>query len=318
MTIGANVLNSVRVRASTLFLMKYDQLSQSILPLFAATLPKVDDGEIQYYEWWTAFPRMREWVGERKSMKTFASRIEVQIKSYEETFSYSLRKARMDGDRLMGITPEELAAKMTESFVNGKLLEAFEPLRQNALTTYDDQNIFDTDHEHPDGTTFSNVIDLSDVSASRSTTGYPTIVEAANELQLAEARLLANRMKVATVREVPATPPLAVIVRSAGTKAGYHELLTQDFLSTDRLNRWKGRFTLIEDTAPVSGTEKKVDVIDTTPGGPRPTVHIASREPGPIKMDMTREFDTETVRYGNDADYGFAAALPQPAVRIQE
>lgn len=318
MTIGANVLNSVAVRASALFLMRYDQLSQNLLPLFCQTLPRADLGEVQYYEWWDAFTRMREWVGERKSMKTMQSRIEVRIKVYEETFSYSLRKARLDGDRLIGITPEDLAAKMTDSFVIGKLLEAFDPLRQNAITTYDNQNIFDTDHTHPDGSTFSNIIDLSDASASRAATGAPTILEAWNELRLAENRLLTNRIKMRTVREVPATPPLLVVVRSEGTKTGYHELLTQDFLATDRINRFKGRFTLVEDTAPVSGTEKMVDVIDTTAGGPRPTVHIPAREPGPIKMDLSREFDTETVRYGNDADYGFAAALPQPAVRIQE
>jgi hypothetical protein len=298
--------------------MRYDQLSRLLLPLFCQTVPQADAGEVQYIEWWDAFPRMREWVGERKSMKTFQSRIEVPIKVYEETFGYNLRRARLDGDRLIGVSVEDLAAKMIESFVNGKLLEAFDPIRQNNITTYDNQNLFDIDHLHPDGTTFSNVIDLSDEGAPRTATGAPTILEAFNELRLAEARLVTNRMRVATVREVPATPPLAVLVRSEGTKAGYHELLTQDFLSTDRLNRFKGRFTLIEDTAPKSGTEKMVDVVDASPGGPRPTVHIPVREPGPIKTDLSRVFDTEHVRYGNDADYGFAAGLPQPAVRIQE
>lgn len=316
MSIAANSLTSVAVRASALFLMAYDKVQQDLLPTFAQTVPPNSRQLTQYFEWWDAFPLMREWVGERKTTKTFGSRIEVGIKTFERTFDYDLKAARLEGDQLLGITPEGLAGKLTDAFANGILIEAFRPLRENLITTYDNQNLIDTDHTHPDGVTFSNVWDLSNNSMSRSATGAPTAAEARAELEAAVSLLTQNRLRNVSLVEMT-SPPLVVIVRSQGTWKGYNDLLTQDVIS-NTTNQYKGGFRLLRDYDPESGDEKKVDFILAEPNGPRPVIYCPFRNPDPVKTDISRVFWEEKVFYGTDADFGFAAGLPQSVVRVQE
>ena len=315
MPLAANALRSLAVRTSTLFLMRYDQVTQGLLPTFAQTVPPNSSQLTQIFEWWDAFPLMREWVGERKTTATMKSSIQVSIKPWERTFDFSLRSQRF-GDSNITVTPEQLAGKLSDAFENGTLIEAFRPIRENLVTTYDNQNLLDTDHVHPDGTTFSNVWDLSNNSQSRAATGAPTAAEAARELEAATSLLLQNRLRNVSLVEMT-KPNLVIIVKSQGTWSGYNQLLTQNVLSNST-NQYFGSFRLLRDYDPESGDEKKVDFILSEPGGPRPVIYVPFRNPGPVKFDTSKEFWEEKVYYGNDADLGFAAGLPQSIVRVQE
>lgn len=317
MGVGVNILKTVARRASVLALVKYDQLKDDLLPLIAQTVSPNGRQKVQEIEWADAFARMREWLGERKVSTITQSGIQITLKSFELTFKLDRMDLELDGEHALVKAPEDLAGQFLSGFGNGRILEAFTPLRENLVTTYDGQNIFDTDHVHPDGATFSNVIDLSDEGAARTTTGAPTATEARRELKLAIDRLVKNRLRVQTLRETPAQMDLVVVVKSFGVWSGYYDLLTQDVID-NTTNTWRGKFRLLLDDAPKSGDEKKVDVIDGAPGGPRPSVFVPVREPRGIEVDETRDFTHREILFGSDAIYGFGAGLPQPAVRTQE
>lgn len=310
---AANSLPSLAVRTSALFLMRYDQIQQDLLSLYAQVVPPNSNQMTQYFEWWDAFPLMREWVGERATTQTMQSRIEVPIKVFERTFDFSLRAERF-GDQQIRVTPEELAQKLTDAFRLGILVEAFRPIRANQVTTYDNQNLLDTDHTHPDGSTFSNIFDLSSNSMSRSTAGAPTAAEARLELEAAVNLLMQNRLRNLSLVEMT-KPTLTVVTKSQDTWSGYNALLTQDTISTTT-NQYKGAFRLLRDYAPESGEEADVDFILSEPGGPRPVIHVPFRLPGPVKF-KDESFWKEKVFYGNDADLGFAAGLPQSIARVK-
>lgn len=314
MPLAANQLSSLAVRTSTMFLMRYDQVTQGLLPTFAQTVPPNSNQLTQIFEWWDAFPLMREWVSERATSATMKSSIEVPIRVWERTFDFSTRAQRF-GDSNITVTPEQLAQKLSDAFENGTLIEAFRPIRENLVTTYDNQNLLDTDHVHPDGATFSNIWDLSSNSMSRSTPGNPTATEARAELEAATSLLIQNRLRNVSLVKMTRLP-LVVIVKSQGTWKGYNDLLTQNIIGTTS-NPYVGSFELLRDYDPESGDEAEVDFILSEPNGPRPVIYCPFRNPGPVKFDNSREFWEEKVYYGNDADLGFAAGLPQAIVRVQ-
>lgn len=313
------ILKSVAVVASRVGLYAYNKATPEI-GLFAQTIQPLGRNKTQTVEWLDAFPLMRKWIGDRQTTGAFRSSIEVTIEPFEWTTKVDFREIEIDGDRsLMNLQNlgQLVGGQMAEAFTQGRFFFAYAPLRANSITTYDDQNIFDTDHVHPDGTSFSNVFDLSSNSMSRSSSGAPTATEAAAELNAALNLLTANRMKSqANLYEVTKSP-LTVVVKSFGVWKGYNDLLTQAIIN-NVTNTWLGGFRLIMDGSPVSGDEKKVDVILAEPNGPRPAIFMPMQEPGALQTDDKYYFERKEISYGSDAYYGFAAALPQPAVRIQE
>jgi hypothetical protein len=317
------ILKSVAVVATRLGLSLYDKPSAAQdIGMFAQTVNRSTRQKTLHLEWWDAFPLMRKWIGDRQTFKGYKSGIDVTVEPYELTFKLDLRELDLDGDRSLIQGAQDIGTQFGNGFTNGRFIFAYAPIRANQTTTYDDQNLFDTDHVHPDGETFSNIIDISDDSriADRATSGFPTALEAQAELEAAIETLERNRLRNVSVVEL-GKPPLVVIVKSFGTWKGYNELLTRDTLAVaggTTTNTWKGAFRLVRDFEPVSGDEKKVDVILAEPNGPRPVVFVPARNPGPLEVDTKWVFDRKEAYYGSDADYGFAAALPHPVVRIQE
>lgn len=314
--IAVNKLKTVARLASVLALHKYDDVKDDLIGLFAQTVPPKGRQKIQSIEWWEAFREMQEWIGERKVAGILQSAIDITVKPFEMTFALDRMDLELDGEFAFIQSPEDMAEQFVTGFTTGRLKHAYEPLRANAITTYDGQNIFDTDHVHPDGDTFSNVIDLSAVSASRSASGAPTATEAAAELDLAVDKLMENRLRLQTLVEVT-RPTLTVIAKNQGVYSGYRKLLMEDTINNTS-NTWKGAFKLLRDYNPESGDEKKVDVIDSTPGGPRPSIFIPVREASGIELDEGRLFAHREISFGADGLFGFGAGMPQPAVRIQE
>lgn len=316
-------LKSVGVVATRLYLKLYDQAPNALdVNLFAMTVNRPTRQKNLSLEWWDAFPMMRKWIGDRQTFPAYKSKIEVTIEPYEASFKLDMREIDLDGDRSLINSAQQLGTQFSDAFINGRFNAAFAPIRTNAITTYDNQNLFDTDHVHPDGVTFSNIIDISaDARISdRAVSGSPTALEAQAELEAAIQTLQLNRLRnVSVVRLTRA--PLVVVVRSFGVWKGYNELLTRETLAVaggTQRNNWLNSFELVYDNAPVSGTENMVDVILNEPNGPRPTVFVPARNPGPLEMDDKWMFERKEMWYGSDADYGFAAALPHPIVRIQE
>lgn len=316
MSLGVNALKTVARRASVAALVKYDQLEDAVLGLIAQTVAPNGRQKVQEIEWADAFALMREWISERKVRTVMRSAIQITLKAFELTFELDRMDLELDGEHALIKAPEDLAMQFVKGFDQGKLQHAYEPLRQNLVTTYDGQNIFDTDHLHPDGDVFSNVVDLSDEGYSRGSTGKPTATEAKTELELAIDRLNKNQIRLQSLVRV-GTPELTVVAKSFDVFKGYHDLLTQDVIA-NTTNTWKGKFELLRDFAPKAGDEKKVDVIASVPGGPRPSIFIPVKEPSGIEVDLTKDFSHRKIPFGSDAIFGFGAGLPQPAVRIQE
>lgn len=317
MSLGVQQLKSIAVVATRKALTLYDKGRQEgILPSIAQLVPSAGAQETQYIDWWVAFPQMREWVGERKLREVFADRISLTLKPFEQTFELDRMRVELDGDRSLVTRAEQLAMSMADGYRIGETEKAYDPLRNNVLT-YDGQNLFDTDHTHPDGDTFSNVVDLSDLSAGRSSSGSPTATEAKVELELALDRLELNRLRRQSLTEAPEPGDLVVICKQFNTWKGYHDLLTQDIIS-NTTNTWKGKFRLLRDRSPVSGDEKKIDVVLSEPAGPRPALVIRHKMPSALEFDETSVFKNRMIQFGTDAIYAFGAGFPQPAVRIQE
>jgi len=316
-------LKSVGVVATRLYLSLYDRAANALdVNLFAMTVNRTTRQKTLYLEWWDAFPMMRKWIGDRQTFPAFKSKIEVTVEPYEASFKLDMREIDLDGDRSLITSAQDLGTQFSNAFINGRFNFAFAPIRTNAITTYDNQNLFDTDHVHPDGETFSNIIDISDDAriANRAVSGFPTALEAQAELQAAIQTLQQNRLRNVSVVKLT-RPPLVVVVRSFGVWKGYNDLLTLDTIAVaggTQRNTWLNSFELVYDNEPVSGTENMVDVILNEPNGPRPTVFVPARNPGPLEMDDKWMFERKEMWYGADADYGFAAALPHPIVRIQE
>jgi hypothetical protein len=317
------ILKSVAVVATRLGLQLYDKPSPAQdISLFAQTVNRPTRQKTLHLEWWDAFPLMRKWIGDRQTFRGYKSGIDVTVEPYELTFKLDLRELDLDGDRSLIQSAQDLAQQFAAGFTNGRFIFAYAPLRTNATTTYDGQNIYDTDHTHPDGETFSNVIDISGDARipDRATSGFPTALEAQAEIEAVIETLEQNRLRNVTLVEL-GKPPLVVIVKSFGTWKGYNDLLTKETLAVSggtTLNTWRNGFRLIRDFDPVSGDEKKIDFILAEPNGPRPVVFVPARNPGPLVMDDKWVFDRKEVSYGSDADYGFAAGLPHGTVRLQE
>lgn len=319
MSTDLTALKSVAVVATRLGLSLYDKPSPAQdITLFAQTLNRATRQKTLHFEWWDAFPLIRKWVGDRQTFKGYKSGIDVVVESYELTFKLDLRELDLDGDRSLIQSAQDIGTQFAAGFTNGRFIFAYSPIRNNSTTTYDDQNLFDIDHVHPDGETFSNVIDISADARipDRATSGFPTALEAKAELEAAVETLAQNRLRNVSIVEL-GTPPLVVITKSFGVWKGYHDLLTQNVIS-NTANIWFGGFRLLRDFDPVSGDENKVDVILAEPNGPRPVIFVPARNPGPLVLDDKWIFDRKEATYGSDADYGFAAALPHPVVRIQE
>ena len=318
MALGISQLRTVARRATTIALDIYDK-GPSTLPLFAQTI-RMSGQRVVTFEWWEAFPTMIEWIGDRKTQELFGEAIEVEVKPYEVTYKLDRMNVELDGDLSLVTQPQQMGAAVAQAFENGKIERAYAPLRANDLS-YDGQNFFDTDHTHPDGSTFDNVVDLSGVGYSRTATGKPTVDEARRELNLAAQRLQVNRLRRSTLVVKPAMPELVVVVKSIDTELAYQALRDEpSYISGNSTleNPWQGKFTLVRDTDPVSGDEKKVDVLLAEAGGPRPSIFVESRGPRGLEFDETSVFSSRIIYFGSDALYGFAPGFPQAAVRIQE
>lgn len=280
----------------------------SLLAVLAQVVPNPEGEKILTLEWWSAFPELRRWLGERSVQKAFQDALEVRSELYEITMEFD----RRDAERKSGLAKaEQLADKIAKAFIQGKVMLAYRVLQQNLLA-YDGQDFFDTDHAHPDGSGYSNLTTVSRVIAAN-----PTVVEARSELKAAMSLLLQNRLvRNQLVSTADIQNSLVVIARSQGTWSAYRDLNTEEKIG-DEPNRFRNTFTLLRDFNPPSGQENSVDVIEALPGGPRPAVFVATREPKGLEFDESKAFSHHLIPFGMDGEYGVAAGFPQTAVRLQ-
>lgn len=261
-------------------------------------------------EWWDAFPELLQWIDKKVVQKAYADSLSVEIEPFEITYAFD----RFQSTFKTGLVKaQDLATRIGKGFGQGKLIRALRPIRENEVC-FDGQNLLDTDHVHIDGSTGSNV-----VTSSRGTAATPTLAEANTELKLALARLQQNTMiRNAFVETNEAVGDTLVIVRSYAGWAAYYDLLTQPLISTSVENRFRGKFRLARDFSPASGTENTVDVINATPGGPRPSVMVVHQEPSGLMFDSAKYFDSREIPFGMEGAYGFGAGFWQPIVRVTQ
>jgi phage major head subunit gpT-like protein len=304
-------LRSIAQAVTPIALDIYDKLdSSSVFGVLAQLVPNPGREKVVTVEWWSAFPQLRKWIGERTVQRAFQNSLVISGEPYEITMEFD----RRDAERASGLVKaEELAGKIARAFARGKVMLALRALRMNALT-YDGQSFFDADHTHPDGSAFSNLVE----DVPRSSAAYPTVQEARNELKLAQSRLMENRLirdELVEEAEITASPSLIVLTRSQPVWSAYRDLRTEERIGTEP-NRFRNTFRLLRDFNPPPGQANTVDVIEALPDGPRPTVFVATREPEGLQFDETKVFSHNQVPFGMDAEYGVAAGFPQTAVRV--
>lgn len=302
-------LQSVAKIVTPIAMDLYDKENgSSLVPLLAQTVPANGNRKKGTLEWWAAFPQMLEWLDKKTIQKAFKDDLEYTIKPYEITFAFDRFLATFDDAVL---SAQALAPKIASAFILGKLMKAYAPMRDNLLT-YDGQNFFDTDHVHPDDTVFGNTVTYNRTSAAT-----PTIVEARAELKEAQAKLQANALiRNALVSTAEMDSGLVVICKSYAVWSAYNDLLTEEKVGTDT-NRYRGKFTLLRDFSPLSGTENYVDIVSALPGGPRPTVMVIHEEPRGLEFDLSNSFTTREIPFGMEASYAFEPGFPQVAVRVK-
>jgi len=286
----------------------YDRsAANALLPQLAATVPNPTRAKSVTLEWTTIFTQLHKWVGERVVQKSFATPITIVGEKYEITDAVD----RNDIERGTALaTVQQKSAAIAEGFAAGKVMLAVKVLRHNRLA-YDGQNFFDTDHIHPDGRPYSNVVQVARQNAAK-----PDVLEARSELNNALLRLMSIRLwgdALASAEQVRQN--LIVITRSTDVFQAYELLRTEPSFGADP-NTWRNAFSLWLDYNPVPGTENKVDAIMSLPTGPRPVLWMPTREPRGIEFDTTQSFSHALISFGMDGEFGVEPGFPQCAVRI--
>ncbi len=301
-------LKSIAVAVTPIALDIYDREDPlSLLPLLAQFADNPDKEKTVTLEWASVFPELRKWIGDRTVQKAFKDTLKVPSEPYEITLEYDSR----DAERKSGLVKaEQLGIKIARAFSAGKVDLAYGVFKANSLA-YDGQDFFDSDHIHPDGSGFSNV-----VSVTRTTAASPSVVEARNELKRAASRLMENRLvrnSLVNTAEIEAN--LVVIARSFDVWSAYRDLNREEMIGTEP-NRFRGTFKLLRDFNPKAGDESSVDIIEALPGGPRPVVFVVTTEPKGLQFDLSKEFGNKLVPFGMDGEYGVGPGFPQTAVRL--
>ncbi len=301
-------LKSIAVKATPIALDIYDKTDPTtLLSSVAVVVSDPSLAEEVNLEWAAVFPEMRKWVGNRVAQQGFAGKLKIRPELYEVTLDFdSLDIAR--GTALFQAT--EKATRIGRSFAVGKVQLAYRVLREN-LITYDGQDFFDANHQHPDGTLASNLINVV-----RANPAAPDVAEAREEMAAAVDRLMANAiLRDELVRSEEVRKGLVVFAKSQKVWSAYEKLRTEKSFGADP-NLWQGAFDLVRDFKPRPGTENTVDIILATPNGPRPAIFVVSREPQGLKFDTSKEFSSRYIPFGMDAMYGAGAAFWQTAVRV--
>lgn len=311
------ILQSIKRVVTLIALDVYDRLQgQSHLSHLARVVEHTGQGDSFTFEWWTAFPELRQWIGQRKTQEAFQGSIKGTIEPYEITYGLD-RKYLELGDPLTSAAVQEMGPKMTEAFLVGQERLAYEVLLTNPVS-YDGQDFFDTDHTHPNGKSYSNLLEIGTDVPNRATANQPTALEVRKELEKAEERLLENtvvRNRLVDAGEVQES--IRVIARSSAVFSAFNALLKEDRFPGGEINRYKGSFSLSRDFNPPAGLENSYDVISALPGGPRPVVFVKAKDPSGVDFDESADFRDREIMFGMDGLYGVAPGFPQTALRVQ-
>jgi hypothetical protein len=309
-----NQLRTLARAVTEIVLDIYDrEESESILPLIAQPVnrPSASGSNLVEVEWWSAFPQLRKWVGDRKTQKVFQEALEVRIEPYEITLDIDRNRLGERGEMIDD--PTELAGPIVRGFSQGKVQLAATVLGENRIS-YDGQDFFDAAHTHPNGAVFSNLLTRGTDSTARTTDATPTAAEVRHELRVARARLLQNTIiRNVLVRSAEIDQSIVVIARDDETWNAFEDLRTEERIGTD-INRFRNTFQLIREFGSAAPA-LSYDVIHSVPGGPRPVVFVAAKEPGGLEFDATQEFRSRYIAFGSDGKYGAAPGFPQVAAR---
>ena len=291
--------------------------TSSILPLIAQVTKRKRVERKSTLEWWSAFPQLRKWVGDRKVQEIFKDSLEYEFHPYEETFDLDRMEIEMNSANLLA-NASDMAAAMARSFAAGKVMLAYQVLTDPDVLSYDGQNFYDTEHVHPDGTEFSNIVTVGTDTPARQDVNAPTPKELRAELKVAMARLLEiTLVRNTLVRANEVKDSLAVITRNFATWSAAHDLLEEEEID-GMPNRFRGKFQLLQDHSPRPALANSYDVIRAVPGGPRPVIFVVGKEPRGVDFDQSSNFNKTRIPFGMDAVYGVAGGFPQSTVRVQQ
>jgi Mu-like prophage major head subunit gpT len=306
-----DLLTSIRRTVTPIAFDVYDkQENVSLLPRVATI---IDNRQLQEdpvtLEWVGEFFQMRPWLDEKTTQRVVRGDFTIPIKAYEVTVHLNRKKLKRPNGIASAIP---LADRMAAAFSTGKMGLAASVLRSNPLA-YDGQNLFDTDHVHPDGQgSYSNVLAPNWVDPAQ-----PTIAEAKALLHEGIGRLLVNRAITQEIVDTElAGKDLVVIVHNVAHQSIFRRIQTMEKI--DNLeNELRGTFVLFQDMNPTSGQENYIEIVYSPPNGPRPILFVVDEEPSELKVDDSSEFKNLYVAMGMEAFYGVKPGWPQTALQVR-
>lgn len=306
-----DVLQSLRVAVEPIAFDVYDKhKTPPIVPRLAMEIDNTTAQEDPVnLEWLGSFAEMREWLDEKTTQRIFKGDFSIPIKPYEITWAVDRKKLRRPGN-FSGAFVAQIQAQV-ERFAKGKVRLVMDILRSNPLA-YDGQNLFDTDHVHPDDKgTYSNVL-----APDWATTTAPTVDELKAFLHDAQGRLVDNMGIDAELVDSSAIDKnLLVICHNAASFSKLNQIRTMARIDNAE-NEWFGGFTLLRDMNPTSGQETYVEVCFSPDGaGPKPVIFVIDEEPSELKVDTTAEFKNRMIAMGFEAWFGVKPGWPQVIVQ---
>lgn len=308
---GTHLLQSIRQFVTPIAFNAYDNASlssgiETLAMTIDNTILQEDPVDLEF---WSAWFSMREWVDEKTTQDVFKGNFTIPIRAYEVTAKANVKKLRRPNS-LAKLEPT--ARLMAEAFVRDQVGIVMDVLRTNPLA-YDGQNLFDTDHEHPDETTYSNIFDFSDELGAYSDANLPTVTEIKDGLHGALGRLVTNRaVRSQLLSTAELTQNITVLTHKTTYWTQFNKLLS--IQTIDQVsNEFFGGFQLLHDP---QVSDNDYEVLFSAPGGPRPTIFVVDEQPSELKFGDSREFDTGEIRFGLEGYFGAKPGWPQTIVRV--
>lgn len=300
-----DIIKSIRRAVAAIVFNAYETTEDaSLLPRLATVFDNRQAQEDPVnLEWIGEFFEMREWIDEKTTQSIFSGTFAIPIKAYESTVWFDRKKLRRP-QSLGSLIP--LGERLGAAFSRGKIKLVADTFRLNPLA-YDGQNLFDTDHTHPDTKgSYSNVVSLGFANAAA-----PTTDEVKTFLHACHERLVVNRAIQAEIVDADqVAKDLVVIVHNGAHFTAFNKVRTMQTID-QKSNELVGSFSLFQDVKPAAGQANYIEVILGAAGAPRPVIFVVDEEPGELKVDASGEFKNRKVAMGLEAYYGTKPGWPQ-------
>lgn len=295
---------------------KFGQAESGLWELFTEVVPT--DSETNTFDFVTAFPQVREWVGPKvfEVMRAYAWTI--TLKTYAKNLALGFRKVRYDRNGMLG---RAIKRFLTTTSIYDKVVT--DTLLANP-TGYDGVAVFSTSHPHgPGGANQSNLAS----STTWGPTSHKAAVIAGASLRDENGETL--NVSYDTIMVGPSNVHLAMEITKSGTRiAGIDNTgteATSGVVAAGQVDNFRGmtlygggEMRVALNPRLVGSDAGKVFYYDTSKGA-SPVLLLEGRKPESVeqtKMDDEGRFLNNELRWSVEADIAAGAGLWQTAYMV--